>query len=74
MRKASSQSDPSRLLTRPRSSAVPFILDVYDPSIPVGGARVVARCDTRSGQVWRTTGPAASASMREIRDAIRRHR
>jgi hypothetical protein len=41
------------LKTKPRNTAVPFILDVYEADMPMGSARVVARCDTRNGQVWR---------------------
>ena len=59
-----------RLETKPRNRFVPFVVDVYDASMPVGSARVVARCDTRTGEVWRTSGSTATASMREIRDAI----
>jgi hypothetical protein len=60
------------LKTKPRNSFVPFIVDVYDADQPDGSPRVVARCDTRSGQIWRTKGSNSKASMRDIRAALGR--
>ena len=58
------------LKTKPRNSYVQFILDVYDADMPVGSPRVVARCDTRTGEIWRTDGAAVRPSMSAIRDAV----
>jgi len=58
------------LRTKPRNKYTPFILDVYDADLPQGSACVVARCDTRTGQVWRTKGAAVRVSMSEIRKAL----
>lgn len=56
------------LKTKPRNTAVPFILDIYDADQPEGSPRVVARTDTRTGQVWKTKG--STAPMSAIRAAI----
>ena len=58
------------LATRPRNSFVPFILDVYDRTQAADAPRVVARCDTRDGKVWRTKGATVRPSMPEIRAAL----
>lgn len=58
------------LATKPRNRLVPFILDIYDPTMPDTTARVVARCDVRDGTVWWTEGSSVVASMREIRIAV----
>lgn len=60
-----------RIRTKPRNSLTPYVLDVYDADKPVGSERVVARCDTRDGKVWRTNGATTKVSLREIHDAIR---
>jgi hypothetical protein len=58
------------LATRPRNSLVPFIVDVYDRTQPGDAPRVVARCDSRDGTVWRTKGATVRPPMREIRAAL----
>lgn len=59
------------LQTKSRNWATPYVLDVYDAEKPEGSARVVARCDTRSGDVWRTNPRAETkAPMSAIRAAI----
>jgi hypothetical protein len=60
------------LETKPRNSAVPYILDVCDAELPAGSARVVARCDTRDGTILPTRGAAVRPTMREIRHALDR--
>lgn len=59
------------LKVKPRNSLVPFILDVYEDSLPETAPRVVARCDSRDGNAWRTTSPLApDVSWAQIRAAL----
>jgi hypothetical protein len=59
------------LKTKPRNTATPYVLDIYDADKPEGTDRVVARYDTRSGKIWRTHGVAARhASMGAIKAAV----
>ena len=55
------------LKTKPRNSHTPYIVDVYDAE-QEDGSRVVARCDTRTGQIWKTKGSTVSLST--IREAL----
>lgn len=59
------------LKVRSRSSVIPYIVEVYDAELPESAPRVVARCDTRTGQVWRCPGTAVKTTMREIRAALK---
>jgi len=56
------------LKTKPRNSYTPFILDVYDADLPEGSPRVVARVDTRDGQITRTKATGVPMSL--IRQAV----
>ncbi len=58
--------------TKSRNSFVPFLLDEYDADQPEGSPRVVARCDTRTGQIWWTKGSNSKATRRGIRAALGR--
>ncbi len=57
------------LKAKPRNTAVPFILDIYDADQPEGSPRVVARYDTRNGQLWRTS-PTTKPPLALIREAV----
>lgn len=59
------------LKTKPRNSYTPWLVDVYDADMPEGTARIVARCNTKTGDIFRTKGAAAKASMPEIREALK---